>query len=740
MLSSFKKGRQEDGQRAIADKIIKRLSDLDKLVKHNQGRWVWELLQNAKDSIIDTERKYVSVQIKLDKLALSFRHNGAPFTDKDIRGLINQISSKEVQEQEETKKTGRFGTGFLTTHLLSRVVEIEGILKEDNSYVHFSFPLNRAAKTTAELIPKIDASWKALENSLKPTEFSPRTYSTTFRYSLNSDHQKRIAKIGIEEFSKLIPLVLIFVPKIKRVEIILSKETVIFESNGIEEEFIYNIKKVSNGQTEIIRILYLSNNKVGIATKVKKTNKGYSILPIKDIPKLFCDFPLIGTEDLHLPVIVNSFHFNPLTERDGIWLNESTGNAINKDIQENKDLLKSAVELYKELLFQLNDKKYFELYNLVEGRIPNKEEKYFSKDWFKGNIVNPIKKVVEKANLVELEIDKSKKTTLSKTLFPKNSDDKNTIEKLWKFLFDLNPQLVCKKAHLHSWCKKSWNSWNPLTYETIVKKITEQKDIETLSGMLHKNKEETFDWLREFYSFFFSKNKDTSILSEHACIPNRYGEFCKLNTLYINKIGDEDLIQILQLMSEDWNQILIHDEFNIPDHPEKEITDISTAIRTQINHSEEEDIDDNFKQAIRNFTEWLGFNANAKEFFPDLYRKRASLFMGSFERIDDLYTVAKSGKLDKIALIIKENPALIDDIEETNQLKSLLKELDVKDIEALKTLIHQGINNSPYAKLELTIEILAGLGITEEEQLKEFFKDKDYEYHFSHKSISHPEW
>ncbi|WP_340123707.1 hypothetical protein [Methylobacter svalbardensis] len=63
MIESIEEGRKEDGNRSIADKIIKWLHDLDKTVENNQGRWAWELLQNAKDSIAEEDDKTVSVQI-----------------------------------------------------------------------------------------------------------------------------------------------------------------------------------------------------------------------------------------------------------------------------------------------------------------------------------------------------------------------------------------------------------------------------------------------------------------------------------------------------------------------------------------------------------------------------------------------------------------------------------------------------------------------------------------------------
>ncbi|MCX7067843.1 MAG: hypothetical protein NTW85_09155 [Methylococcales bacterium] len=104
MIESIELGRKEDGNRSIADKIIKRLDELEQTIENNQGRWAWELLQNAKDSIAEEDSRTVSVQIKLDEESVDFSHNGTYFTELDIRGLINQISSKEAEEGRQTKK------------------------------------------------------------------------------------------------------------------------------------------------------------------------------------------------------------------------------------------------------------------------------------------------------------------------------------------------------------------------------------------------------------------------------------------------------------------------------------------------------------------------------------------------------------------------------------------------------------------------------------------------------------
>jgi len=71
MIQSIENGRKEDGNRSIADKIKNRLRELEMAVDSNQGRWAWELLQNAKDSVADTDRK-VSVEIILNSESVSF--------------------------------------------------------------------------------------------------------------------------------------------------------------------------------------------------------------------------------------------------------------------------------------------------------------------------------------------------------------------------------------------------------------------------------------------------------------------------------------------------------------------------------------------------------------------------------------------------------------------------------------------------------------------------------------------
>ena len=292
----------------------------------------------------------------------------------------------------------------MTTHLLSKAVSIQGIVHtKKNNFYKFNFLLNRNGNTIDELVSNIDSTWKEFYNSavLINTNFDKSKYNTSFSYNLESPEQKKIALIGIEEFKKLIPYVLIFIPKIDSIQIIdntKSSNTTFINNHKIIDKFIIPIVKKENDIKSIIHILKYSGENTTIACEVKKKENNYHFVNIDNIPKIFCDFPLIGTEKFHLPIIVNSFHFNPQTERDGIWLK----GVDDEEVIENQKLLTEAINLYKELLPQISDINFLDFYNIIETRMPHTSEKYFDALWYKESIQNVLRKFIQTQNIVEV--------------------------------------------------------------------------------------------------------------------------------------------------------------------------------------------------------------------------------------------------------------------------------------------------------------------------------------------------
>jgi arsenate reductase-like glutaredoxin family protein len=736
MIQSIADGRKEDGNRSIADKIIKRLDELDQTIENNQGRWAWELLQNAKDSIAEDNERTVSVQIQLDENTVEFRHNGAHFTEQDVRGLINQISSKEIEEGHQTQKTGRFGTGFLTTHLLSRVIQIKGILQAaDNNFYQFNFSLDRQGTTTAQLIPKIKNSWEEFDNSVKQIDakYDKNGFNTSFCYQLETEKQKKVAKIGVEEFAKLIPFVLAFIPRIFRVEILdnTTNNIIIFEKNQeLIDGFVVPISKNKNEKKTNIFILYASDDKVKIATELEETEKGYLVKSIEKFPKLFCDFPLIGSENFHFPVIVNSFFFNPLTERDGVWLKDSD----HTQVKENQKLLQNAVELYKNLISKVSEGHFFDLYNLAETKMPSTNEKYFNEKWYKDFIQKPMREFIYKAKIVEIEGESSEKKTIEELWFPIKSFTKPVKEKIWQFVFDLSPNVVCKRTHLHNWSDIYWENGKTINYQILVNSIAKLENIHKLSQALKKSEDDTFDWLNLLGNFLLEDDSNLALFEKEArIIPNQNGIFNKKIDLYSDEIKDDELMDIIELLGEDWKDILRHDSINFGTYRSKNRKDIAVKITEKLKNLDNSS--DDVVKAINLLSEWFENNpALAKDLFEQLYSKRAELFMNTIKDKESLYKVMRNcTDLSKLAQVVKaigDNPKIIE-ILENAEVTKLLQEFNADNISDLKKMLISAQNIS---KISITQETLLSLGVTSIEELEDALKDKNIAAQFIHTS------
>lgn len=125
-----------------ANKIIDMLKDIESKNNNTTSyRWIWELIQNAKDVANSSETVDILIEFDEKDKFIKFKHNGKLFSTKNIIFLIEQVSTKERGKVNSNvkKTTGKFGTGFLTTHLLSKKVNVSGYLQdeEDKPYIQY---------------------------------------------------------------------------------------------------------------------------------------------------------------------------------------------------------------------------------------------------------------------------------------------------------------------------------------------------------------------------------------------------------------------------------------------------------------------------------------------------------------------------------------------------------------------------------------------------------------------------
>ena len=226
--SQFSASSEKAHNRIIATKIH------DELTKLRAGadaspttskRWVWELIQNAKDVNIDGKVR-VRIEAGLDDADahITFEHNGGAFSAENIRFLIEQVSSKDRTNDITGRPTttGRFGTGFLTTHLLSELVVIKGVTEgKDFAARKFKLSLDRSGSELEDIIAAVQAAKDSLQDLDERPAFSgytPGAFNTSFRYQLTDKTGKNVARAGLADLDICLPYTLAFVRELESVQ------------------------------------------------------------------------------------------------------------------------------------------------------------------------------------------------------------------------------------------------------------------------------------------------------------------------------------------------------------------------------------------------------------------------------------------------------------------------------------------------------------------------------------------
>lgn len=201
--------------------VSKRLRELNQPNDIDRKRWIWELLQNAKDTITSNpDRDSIKARILIDGDLVKFQHDGDPFTADARLGLLYKYS----EDKENAESTGRFGTGFLTTHCLSKVVTIESnMYGDENAIVGFSVTMYRDGFTEQELLEGLGKMRASELYYSEPYDW------TTYTYHINSESGRRAVQLGKENFKENIAQTLLFCKELSSVELIDNSERISIE-------------------------------------------------------------------------------------------------------------------------------------------------------------------------------------------------------------------------------------------------------------------------------------------------------------------------------------------------------------------------------------------------------------------------------------------------------------------------------------------------------------------------------
>lgn len=571
---------KHNNRKLTADKIRQILSKVMETPTQSSKRWVWELMQNAKD--IPNRFGEVSIKIELTENSLTFLHNGNPFSLKNIMGLIQQVSSKDSRNSNE-EVTGKFGTGFISTHLLSRKITVKGLALHNGVHRNFDIVLDRSGDSSEDLIPKIK---KALEHisQIENSELFPieknyeatRTelsFDTSFEYKIK-DKSAQWANDGIDDLVNTLPQTLVNLKKIKNVSVVNKGIEEIYEKQKIFERDDVTAYEVHISNKKSKKFLSYSKDKITLAIEVDSFEPIILIENFGEQPNLFRDFPLIGSEKFHFPYILNGHTFNPTEDRDSIVLHsEESIDSIN-----NRKAVENAISIAQEFTQWLITNGATNRHICAFTRRPELKTTWedFSKNWYTAIQTDWRKKLVE---MPLLETEEGVIIDLKEAKIPEDGDTKEfKIEfyDLAKPIFSSGK--IPKKEKYFDWLKvlgpksdkdqrENWGINLSKNAEDLAHIIHNFGDKESLINDTElKDMSELNLWLNNLYKYLI-KTQQTDLLSKYALIPNQYGDFKKwdseLHKEDPNKPIPDELLDILNKLGNNWRNNLIDREINI---------------------------------------------------------------------------------------------------------------------------------------------------------------------------------
>lgn len=686
-MNKFEKIQKEAHKTNVANKILEKLDKLRfSSNPYNSRRWIWELIQNAKD-VVNLNGK-INIQIFFDEKEniLELKHNGIPFSPENLVYLIEQVSTKDrnLDNQTNDRKVGKFGTGFLTTHLLSPKVTVSGVLLDDDIPKSFSMLLDRSGTTKENILNAITNTYNQLSDSLKDFELTQNDYNTSFKYSLDAKGLE-VARQGLIDLDVSIAYVLALIPEIESVSV--GANGITYQvgkriSSNLENAEVYQIIKQTPQRNEYTFLFKLSENDVDIIIPVNKEfhkihcNK----IPIK-LPKLFCNFPLVGTDDFPFPVVINSPKFNPTEPRDGIFLTNNN----DKKIGDNKGIIQIACNLYQSFLNYASNEDWQQLFNVIKiGDVPTKD--WLSTEWVDENVVAVCREIIKYSPLIDTY--RGKRVTLfnsktSQQVFIPKADDKEKREAIWNFAKELSYDYLPNLTDVNEWyeCRN-------LSLEHLVKYVNAMGNMDTLSTKLIKLP--TINYLSNLYRLIAHDGKilDAIHKDEILIIPNQKGDFCPFSNLSIDINIDEEYKNIISLLADDPRVRLVYKELDVSPLQVVKKTDVNEVIES-IKIALESDNKNEFNFYIACFSILNLYQDVVDKRVYDIYKIVLRLY-GKNQNINAAKVSYYSNELYEKALH-KVCNLIVEEISKKKNVSGLAKFASITEFEA-KLFLSQVIN------------------------------------------------
>lgn len=627
-----------------AQRLIEKLSLIKNRVQNAHRRWFWELLQNASDY-----NEHVNVKLVVNNDSVTFFHDGEPFSIRDALNLISPDSNK-TDDTKHIDNIGKFGTGLVSTHILSSVMDVKGICTKDGRFYHFGMTLDRSCfLDKKELINQITSAKDSFKSSLIETSLS-KGYNTSFSYQLGRSLPtlKSVSKDDIEiGYLKLsLPYTLCFMPKIVSVNIEDRVTNVKYSIERIPSASDTISFKVNEGDASSrITFAYFKYNNVSTVFQIE----GKSILPFPDtLSRIFCGLPLIGTEEIGMPFLLNSLKFEPTTEREGVEL-EPNSNEVNRS------LFKDSIELYKKVLDYVESNKLHSAFNITRIKRKYNGTQASNQVFYAQYMAKYQQEILSHAIAFNAE---NEQISVANLRLPYREGKPDT--DLYKKALMVASYSLPQENDFLSWFNATDFSVfkdQEYTYSHLAKTIESKQSIYSFGEDVNNVKL----WLKGCSEYF--KDVDRYVFSKFKLLPNQLGTLCNSSELKADALLPEELKAIyddlLEKADKKVEEVLLDKMFNSLELMSSDYTieQLAKAIDNELANQYASNQGDtrSISNALNALYTWMEKAQIKKEdlasWFHWYYPKRATLIVDllSEAQREQALTIAQSGKMDALA-------------------------------------------------------------------------------------------
>ena len=533
---------------------IQKLYTGTKKIEDVRKRWIWELLQNARDAPNPNGNKLiVEVEYRTEE-KLIFLHNGRGFKPNEIAHIVKSGTTKDSDE----KTQGKFGRGFLTTHLLSSRVDIAGLLETDKEEKWFDFALERNHEPQEALVKSLKQSQDAFIDSIRIDKPAiPDPFTTQFIFPIHKPGAKEAVKSGLDTLEQCAPYVIAFNQEFSSINIKRPDRTLCFEYLPSDVSQIGQITVSENKNGEFSKRQYLltsSEKKTSIAVPIELNGDSSISLSVENTPRLYSAFPLVGTDTYNFPAVINNPDFFLPPDRDGIQLDGGDRASL-----DNKAIFEESCEMLVRLLKNTASKRgnHEHLHRWVG--IPNTDHRPLSTE---SELKNCLKKLIEQIIHADVLLTQFDELTAPKKARLPEAENEGNVEVLWDLMNDWKEyrEKLPRRNETVGWYRavKSWQDVcgsvptemiRPMTsVHSLVERLTNK--CSCLEDLQNELQEDVcaVDWLNRLYTFLLDNELFDNEMRKRHIFVDQDNEFRQLNQLHRDTFGDERLKDIAELL------------------------------------------------------------------------------------------------------------------------------------------------------------------------------------------------